>query len=201
MRDRRFHRSDLSKILNDLEANEAAVDTVMAGLDEVQLNWQPSPDSWSIVQCLDHMARSNHDYFGGAVRAVRAMKSAGGSGSAPIETTLLERLFLWIVEPPAKLRAKSPESALPPVSVDPAQVRAALLKIHGEMRVFIHEAGGLDLNRITFPNPFFHPMPLRVGTALLVVPAHERRHIWQANNVRKDLESRAGSRKRAHPTR
>jgi hypothetical protein len=188
--------SDLSKILGDLKANEAAVDAVMAGLDEVQLNWQPAPKSWSIVQCLDHVARSNGDYLGGAARAVHAMKPAGGSASvpsAPIEAALLERLFLWAVEPPARLRVKSPRSAMPPVSVDPANVRAALLKTHSEMRALIREAGGLDLNRIVFPNPFFRQMPIRVGTALLVVPAHERRHIWQANNVRKALESRAGA--------
>jgi hypothetical protein len=80
-----------------------------------------------------------------------------------------------------------------PVSVDPANVRAALLKTHSGMRALIREASGLDLNRIVFPNPFFRPMPLRVGTALLIVPAHERRHIWQANNVRKALESHGGA--------
>jgi hypothetical protein len=188
--------SDLSKILSELEANEAAVDAVMTGLDQVQLNWQPAPKSWSIAQCLDHVTRSNGDYLGGAARAVQAVKPAGGSASvpsAPIEAALLERLFLWAVEPPARLRVKSPRSAMPPVSVDPANVRAALLKTHSEMRALIREAGGLDLNRIVFPNPFFRQMPIRVGTALLVVPAHERRHIWQANNVRKALESHAGA--------
>jgi hypothetical protein len=185
--------SALSKILADLEANEAAVDAVMAGLDGDQLNWQPAPKSWSIVQCLDHVARSNGDYLGGAARAVEAVKPTGKSASAPIEAGLLERLFLWAVEPPARVRVRSPGSALPPVSVDPANVRAALLKTHSEMRALIGEAGGLDLNRIFFPNPFFRRMPIRVGTALLVVPAHERRHIWQANNVRKALESHAGA--------
>ena len=60
------------------------------------------------------------------------------------------------------------------------------------MGALIRETGGLDLNRIVFPNPFFRPMPIRVGTALLMVPAHERRHIWQAKNIRKAIESRAG---------
>jgi hypothetical protein len=184
-------QSAVSKILSDLEANEAAVDAVMAGLDEIQLNWKPSPKFWSIAQCLDHLVRANGDYLGGAVRAVQAAKPARGSASAPIEAAFLERLFLWVVEPPARLRVKSPKSGLPSASVDPAHARAELLRTHAEMRALIRQTGGLDLNRIVFPNPFFRLMPIRVGTALLMVPAHERRHIWQANNIRKALESHA----------
>jgi hypothetical protein len=32
-------------------------------------------------------------------------------------------------------------------------------------------------------NPFIRVAPLRIATALLVVPAHDRRHLWQARQV------------------
>ncbi|MEJ7615904.1 MAG: DinB family protein [Pyrinomonadaceae bacterium] len=35
----------------------------MGGLSARQLNWKPSPEQWSIGQCLDHLMNTNKQYF------------------------------------------------------------------------------------------------------------------------------------------
>ena len=45
------------------------------------------------------------------------------------------------------------------------------------------DAAPIDVNRATFVNPFISIVRVRVGTAFHVIAAHERRHVWQADQV------------------
>jgi hypothetical protein len=51
------------------------------------------------------------------------------------------------------------------------------------VRQMIAAAADVDINRATLPNPFLGIVRMRVSTALLVIPAHDRRHLWQAEQV------------------
>lgn len=52
------------------------------------------------------------------------------------------------------------------------------------MRDLLDEAAGLDLNHTRFVNPFISVIRFSVGTGFQVITSHERRHLWQAANVR-----------------
>jgi hypothetical protein len=58
------------------------------------------------------------------------------------------------------------------------------LRSQGDVRAVIHEGAGLDLNRIRFHNPFIGLLRFTVGAGFLIVAAHDRRHLWQAEQVR-----------------
>jgi hypothetical protein len=57
------------------------------------------------------------------------------------------------------------------------------------LRKLTAAARGLDPGRVMLRNPFFSAVRMKLGTALLILPAHERRHLWQAGNVRAVLVS------------
>ena len=52
------------------------------------------------------------------------------------------------------------------------------------VRRLIADAADVDINRATFPNPFLKIIRMRVATALQILAAHDRRHLWQAEQVR-----------------
>jgi hypothetical protein len=54
----------------------------------------------------------------------------------------------------------------------------------------IEAAAEVDVNHVKGPNPFLKLIPMRVSTVLLLIPAHDRRHLWQAQNVKRALRSR-----------
>jgi hypothetical protein len=54
-----------------------------------------------------------------------------------------------------------------------------------EVRAFISAYADLDLAAIRFPNPFVRGIGFSLTTGLHVVTAHERRHLWQAQRVRR----------------
>jgi len=42
----------------------------------------------------------------------------------------------------------------------------------------------LDFNRVRFRNPFVPLLRFTVGTGLMIINAHDRRHLWQAQRVK-----------------
>ena len=55
---------------NDLGGISAAITQIsddvqdsFGALSAEQLNWKPAPESWSVGQCLDHLIKSNEEFF------------------------------------------------------------------------------------------------------------------------------------------
>jgi hypothetical protein len=58
---------------------------------------------------------------------------------------------------------------------------------HNKIRTLTEEAGNPDLNRLRFRNPLFPILRVRVGAGRLIMPAHQRHHLWQAQRVREAM--------------
>jgi len=63
-------------------------------------------------------------------------------------------------------------------------VLPAFLRIQEDVRAFAQACADLDLNRAQFINPFVKGVRFSVGAGLLVIAAHDQRHLGQAHRVR-----------------
>ncbi|MCC7180310.1 MAG: DinB family protein [Acidobacteria bacterium] len=187
--------AELQDLIDQVDAAEADARTLVRGLDDRQANWQPDGgQAWSIAQCLDHLARMNSFYVEAVLPRVR--RAAEGS-VAPFESlapTWLGRKFVESMEPPVTRRFKVPAARVAPASDMPvADALAAFGNSHTRYRELVRLCAGLDPNRVRVPNPFFKWVWMRASTVLLVIPAHDRRHLWQARRVlaRPDFPSTA----------
>jgi hypothetical protein len=178
---------DLEAISSQLAANEQTAREVLAGLSREQANWRPDNGSgWSVAQCIDHLARTNDVYGAALTEAVqRAVLRRPPMRRGPISPGWFARNFLKSIEPPPKRRFPARPIVLPEDSRDPEVAFQGLLESHESLRRLMADAADLDLNRIRYRNPFLRNWRLfPVGVGLLTLPAHERRHLWQARNVR-----------------
>ena len=62
----------------------------------------------------------------------------------------------------------------------PQEAAAAVVEISPEHM----DAAEIDANRARYRNPFLKVLNFRVSTGLGVIAAHDRRHLWQAEQVR-----------------
>jgi hypothetical protein len=93
------------------------------------------------------------------------------------------RIFIGSLEPPPKRKIRAPKKILPASRIGGREVLEAFLRSHDEVRAVIAECAGRDLNRIRFRNPFIGFLRFTVGAGLLITSAHDRRHLWQAEQV------------------
>lgn len=56
---------------------------------------------------------------------------------------------------------------------------------HAPYLALVQAAASVDVNRVVEPNALVPAVRMRLSTVLLVIPAHDRRHLWQASQVRR----------------
>jgi hypothetical protein len=181
--------TDLNNIVNELDRTDGEARALVSTLSEAQLNWQPGGGTgWSVAQCLDHLAQSNALYTPALRAAVRKAKTRPAHPWKSIQPGWLGRLFIREMEPPPKRKIKAQKKVTPASQLKGTEVLKAFLAAHDQVRALIEEARDLDLNRIRFRNPFLRLLPWTVGTGLFIIGAHDRRHLWQAQQVLQAME-------------
>ena len=175
--------ADLQAVLNELDRTDEDARQLVSGLSDAQLNWQPGPGGWSVAQCLAHLAQMNSVLTAALRTAVRQADKNSVMPRQPIQPGWFGRRFINQMEAPPRRKMKTPRQGMPKAYKSGEEILRAFIAAHGELRSLIHEARDLDLNRIRFHNPFIGLLRYTVGTALLVIGAHDRRHLWQARQV------------------
>jgi DinB family protein len=179
--------SDLQAILQELDRLDGDARDLVQDLSDAQVNWQPREGkTWSIGQCLDHLAKTNFTYTAAICSAVRAV-DLKVARERPIQPGWFGRFFLRSVEPPPRWKISAPKKIVPASNVGRDEALKTFLDSHNGVRALVRECAKFDLNRIRFRNPFIPVIRFTVGTGLLVIPAHGRRHLWQAGRVRQLL--------------
>jgi hypothetical protein len=172
----------IDQVIAELQRIDDELRAFLAPLSEGQANWQPDKGRrWSIRQNIQHMAVTNDLYVGAMRRGLAGGPKQHGSDLAE-HLGPWGRWFLGILEPPPRLKALAPPRVQPRSEGSLQDAFEGFLRSQEAARAVAREAAQHDL-RATFPNPFFGLLRVRVATGLLVVPAHDRRHLWQMRQV------------------
>ena len=157
---------------------------LMSGLTDVQFNWQPEPGRWSMAGCFDHLNKSAAGLFIPKIdSAIATARARDLTSDGPFAYSALERWAIRNNDAPAKMRFKSPKKFYPAPHLSIDQTRSEFVRWQDELAKRIGAADGLDLRRAkeTFP---FWPLKWSLGSLIQMMLAHERRHTWQAREVR-----------------
>ncbi len=179
---------ELQAVVVELDKADADARAVSSGLGGAQAAWREAPGSWSVSECLDHLAASNRVYLQAMRGAAEQARTRGRLRRRPALPGFVGRWFVSAMEPPAKLKVKTAAHSKPRPTPVLGDALDALLTSHEEIRRFIAEFADIDLAGVRFPNPFFKGVRFSLATGLHVVPAHDRRHLWQAWRVRRASE-------------
>jgi len=157
---------------------------LMSGLTDAQFNWQPAPGRWSMAGCFDHLNKSAASLFMPRIDgAIADGRARGLKSDGPFAYPAFERWVIRSNDAPAKMRFKAPKNVQPAPNLTVEQVRAEFVRWQDELSRRIQEADGLDLRRAKQTWPFW-PLKWSLGTFILLMIAHERRHTYQARIVR-----------------
>jgi DinB superfamily len=182
--------AELQKLEEALDAAERDARALVDGLTEARGAWRADAGSWSVAECLDHLATANRVYLD-AMRpsAARALQ-AGRRRRGPARPGLIGSWFVSYLEPPVKprLKSKAPRTIRPRTAPALAEAFRMFIESHDQVKTFLRSYADTDLTGVRFPNPFIRGVRFSLATGLHVLEAHERRHLWQAWRVRQAAE-------------
>lgn len=161
---------------------------LVADLTPEQLTQRPDPAMWSIVECLAHLNLSAAVVQPKVAAAIEKGKRNKVEGAGPFSPGAVGRLLIWLAEPPPKIRLRAPKVVAPVVVFDaPAQVVADFLDYQDAWERLSREAEGLDQHKLKIASPFRGLPRLRLAAPIPWMMAHQRRHLLQAEKVRREI--------------
>ena len=158
----------------------------MAGLSNEAFNWRPEQGRWSICECLDHLNITAELYLPLIDRALAKSRSQGLLGDVPARRGLIGGWIVRFSEPPAKRRVKAPKVFLPKAEQPVDSVVPKFIKLQGRLVERLRQTNGVDLWRTKLRSPAIPLLKLSLGETFALMTAHERRHLWQAEQVKGD---------------
>ena len=180
---------EIQAIMDQLDRAEEDARSLVDGLSEELASWSAGPGSWTVSECLDHLAVTNRLYIAAMTPAADHARKNKRLRSRPAKPGFVGSWFLRSVEPPVKAPWKTTRAIRPRTAPPLADAFAAFTASQPCVREFLLSNADLDLAIIHFPNPFIPGVRFSLATGLHIIPAHERRHLWQARNVRQQAEA------------
>lgn len=170
-------------------AIDAEAMNLCAGLSEEQLSWSPRPGRWSIAQNLSHLRRTTEVFLPAVDATLEACKKLNLHSPGPFRLNLYGRLMVWRMESRPILKMRAPKAIRPRLLGSCASELDHFLTAQAALRQRIDDAEGFHLTAIRFPSPLASCVRVNLLEFFSLCNAHSRRHLRQANQVRRAIAS------------
>lgn len=173
-----------STLLNELrEITQTNIQEVnqLLELDLEQLNYKSSSESWSILECIEHLNRYGDFYI---PEITQRIKHSNHGKSDSFKTGLLGDYFAKSMLPKEKLnKMKTFKSMNPNNSQLNAGVLDTFLNQQQQLLMILDQCEQVNLTKTKTSISISKLIKLRLGDTLRVVIYHNWRHVVQAKNV------------------
>jgi hypothetical protein len=175
--------AEINALRQQFETLAISADSLVGNLTDAQFTWQPPEGGWTVSQCVDHLNATARAYLPRLDEAIAEAIRRGLYGEGPFAYNWLGRLFAKVMEPPPRLRAKTPKQFQPGSPRARQEVLPAFRAYQVQYIDRLHQANGLDLARARVASPVSTWIRLPLGSGFTLIAAHERRHLWQARQI------------------
>lgn len=172
----------IKDVTTELNAIAADARDSFGSLSGEQLNWKPAAESWSVAQCLDHLIKTNEQFYPEFDKLASGnRKNTFWQNYSPF-TGMGGRFLVNAVMNDSK-KVKAPSKAIvPPSDIDADIVEKFATNIE-DVCGMIEACSSADLKKTVVTSPFLAVMTYTLDDAYTVLVEHSKRHIRQAKRV------------------
>jgi hypothetical protein len=153
-------------------------------------NQRPAEGSWSISECVAHLNLTSHAYVAPLREALARGRANGGAARANFRRDLFGWLIYRAVRPEAKMKVRTSAAFVPTATAAPAELAAEFDRLQDEQMELVRQADGLPIHKLKIKSPFGPGIRYHVYPALTILPAHQHRHLQQAERAWQALSGR-----------
>jgi hypothetical protein len=181
----------LKAVIREFEHASERVHALMAKVSPDQWTRRPHPDRWSIGECIGHLNLTSEAYLPLVLKGLEEARRLGSPGPHRYHRDPVGWIMWRLAGPPVRFKVRTAAAFVPAGDAPPAMLVATFDRLQSE-QVRCAEAGsGLPLSRVRITSPFDARVRYNLYACLTILPRHQHRHLWQAEEVLEQLTSQA----------
>ena len=155
---------------------------------------RPTPRDWSAAECIAHLSLSTEQFLPILQKAIDDGRNKGLTSTRKPAMDVVGRAFRWFLEPPIRKRVKTAGRFVPRSARAKAEAFGEFATLQSKLVDALHSAEGLDLRKIKVVSPFDKRVKYNLYSAFRILVAHQRRHLWQAEQAVAEVKRGAAAR-------
>ncbi|SMD33050.1 DinB superfamily protein [Reichenbachiella faecimaris] len=175
-----------SLIVDTQKVKEEAVR--FSARDQDELNYKPSPEQWSVLECIEHLNIADAHYL---AQFDKKLDSSPFSAVEEFKPGWMGNYFVKMIKPSADGKIPAPMKTLkkfrPEVSVQ-YDTLSKFLEDQDHIIDALERSKSLDLNKVKITSAIGPIVTFKLGDAFRFLIGHNQRHIIQAQRVLEQLE-------------
>ena len=174
----------LQEIRDEFDRAENGMRVLLSGLSRQQLSAHPARGGWSIAQCLVHLTVTTDAFL---PPLAEVLASLPGGETRVYRLDAAGALLVWLMEPPYRMRTRTPPRFHPRDLRSADEIAEGFSASQDRVQDLMGRSEGKPLDRARIISPFNASVRYSAYSALRILAAHQRRHLWQATRVRAEL--------------
>ncbi len=184
----------LQAIVDEFHSAQTRLCDLYKAVPEESWPKRPGPSRWSVAECVAHLNLTSTAYLpllrAGIANGRKVGRGDAGHHSQRYRRDLVGWFFWRVSGPPVRVRGKTTAPFVPTSTGAPSDLIAEFDRLQQEQVACVREANGLPLDRITITSPFFSWIHYNLFACLSILPRHQHRHLWQAEQAWQELQQR-----------
>jgi len=188
----------LNAIADDFATAQMRLHRLVEVIPASKWHDRPTPDRWSVAECVAHL-NLTAEAFRAPVTAALDVGRAYPKASTRRYHRGFTGWLLWrTMGPPVRLRFKTAPTFVPESTAPVDDLVSEFDRRQDEQLGWVWSANGLPLETLMIVSPFNQSIRYNLYACLSILPRHQHRHLWQAEQVwRASVRSRRAAAGRA----
>jgi DinB superfamily len=190
------HRADLVSIqqvtiAEQIRQNTRYAEALVLQRGKADLVTRLKPGSWCVAECLDHLTQTTRAVLPAILEAIAATPKL--TRNRRLRTGILPSLFIRNLNPPYRIRFRVLPH-LTPQNPDSETAWTGFVESQSQLLETMLSTAGLAIDKVRIKSPVYARISYNLHGAFGMIAAHQRRHIWQIEQILKTLDKRSASR-------
>ena len=179
----------LQVIIAEFDSAQVRLHSLAHRVPEQDWHLRADPSRWSMAECLGHLNLTAEAYLPLLKGALELGRRSSGPAPRRYRRDPIGWLMWRMVGPPVRHRVKTTAAFVPRAEVPLSQLMADFDRLQRDQVSCVGSAEGLDLGRLWIRSPFDSRIRYNLYACLTILPRHQHRHLWQAEQVLSMLNS------------
>jgi hypothetical protein len=145
------------------------------------------PARWSMAECVAHLNLTARAFLPLIRAAIAQARKLGGRPPARYRRDPVGWVLWRTSGPPVRHRVRTTAVFIPQSLTSEAGLLEAFATYQAEQVDAVRQADGLPLQRVRVTSPFDPRIRYSLYSCLTILPPHQHRHLWQAEQVLEQL--------------